>query len=298
MEQQSSPDSQLDVIVAVKESLIDNWHLENLRMNPTHYSTISRLFGSQFILYLQKIPPSFSYHPFIQVENTNQLFKYGVITTEDLIHDLKTWENLYSAGRLQKPIATLPFGDFDDKERIDQAMQLNYLSAVAVALIMLPDQFTKSQLYKTITSISYMGDVRSKIAENPQKINNIVEGSPQNLIEFDTIYENALNRFMERDVISYSSPDNHLTLHKVRELNMNEIKEFVPSIVFDPSINLSKEEDSNDIEFIRTIVIQNISAINKRYSFAQSLKGVISAGLLKSFRYGLHKVKKKFANNS
>jgi mitochondrial translocator assembly and maintenance protein 41 len=154
MEQQSSPDSQLDVIVAIKESLIDNWHLENLRINPSHYSSISRLFGSKFIMYLQKIPPSFSYHPFIQVENTNQLFKYGVISTEDLIHDLKTWEYLYSAGRLQKPIAVLPFGDCADKDRIDEAMQLNYIAAVAVALIMLPDQFTKSQLYKTISSIS------------------------------------------------------------------------------------------------------------------------------------------------
>jgi hypothetical protein len=143
-----------------------------------------------------------------------------------------------------------------------------------------------------------MGDVRLKMAENPQKINNIVEGSPQNLLEFDIIYEDALNRFLERDVISYLLPDNHFTFQKVRELNMNEIKEYVPSIVFDPSINLLNEEDSNDIQVIRNIVIQNISAINKRYSFAQSLKGVISAGLSKSFLYGLHKVKKKFANNS
>jgi len=33
-----------------------------------------------------------------------QDIKYGVISEEDLLHDLSTWQTLYLSGRLQKPV--------------------------------------------------------------------------------------------------------------------------------------------------------------------------------------------------
>jgi translocator assembly and maintenance protein 41 len=55
-------------------------------------------------MYLQKKPPCLFYHPFVEVSDSTQLFKYGVISRDSLIHDLTTWEYLYAAGRLHKPV--------------------------------------------------------------------------------------------------------------------------------------------------------------------------------------------------
>jgi translocator assembly and maintenance protein 41 len=66
------------------------------------------------------------------------------------------------------------------------ANRTNKLNALRTALLLLPPRFTSTQLFETITSLSYMGDFRTMIrAENPNKIRNIVA---LQLDEFEKLY--------------------------------------------------------------------------------------------------------------
>jgi translocator assembly and maintenance protein 41 len=110
------------------------------------------------------------YNPFITVNGV--MIKYGVVHLDTLARDLSTWDTLYLAGRLQKPVKILR-----DDPRIRLANQVNLISALRTALLMLPETFTERQLYERIAGLSYMGDPRmhSMIAsESPSKVSNIV----------------------------------------------------------------------------------------------------------------------------
>jgi translocator assembly and maintenance protein 41 len=54
---------------------------------------------------------------------------------------------------------------------------MNLLSALRVALLLLPERFSEFELYSTIAGMSYMGDLRMALpAEDPGKVRNIVSG--------------------------------------------------------------------------------------------------------------------------
>lgn len=110
------------------------------------------------------------YNPFITVNGV--MIKYGVVHLDTLARDLSEWDTLYLAGRLQKPVKILR-----DDPRIRLANQVNLISALRTALLMLPEKFTEKQLYERIAGLSYMGDPRmhSMLAsESPNKVSNIV----------------------------------------------------------------------------------------------------------------------------
>src|SRR5690606_32908410 len=103
--------------------------------------------------------------------NVAKLIKYGVVNVDTLCRDLTEWDTLYMAGRLQKPVKILR-----DDARVRIANQANLISALRVALLLLPDKFSETQLFRTIAGISYMGDPRmSLMTENPHKVANIVD---------------------------------------------------------------------------------------------------------------------------
>ena len=156
----------IDLIFGV-ESPADR-HEENMKKNPQDYSGLVRTLGSRFAMFLQNTGAKLYYNPYVEFENCT--IKYGVISKENLLKDLRLWEHLYAAGRLHKPVEVL-----QDEEEIHKAMKSNFMSAVHTALLLLPAKFTEEELYTTIAGISYTGDHRMQYGENPQKVSNIVK---------------------------------------------------------------------------------------------------------------------------
>lgn len=156
----------IDFIFGV--SYTQHWHSLNLQQHRDHYSGIGSL-GSSFVSRVQdKWGAGVYFNPFVTVNGT--LIKYGVVNLDTLCRDLSQWDTLYIAGRLQKPVKILR-----DDPRVRLANQVNLISAVRTALLLLPPTFTEHDLYKTITGISYLGDPRMSLgAENLNKVANIV----------------------------------------------------------------------------------------------------------------------------
>lgn len=73
-----------------------------------------------------------------------------------------------------------------DDARVRLAQQVNLTSALRTALLLLPPQFSQQELYEKITSLSYSGDPRMTVGENPAKVANIVSAQME---QFHTLYE-------------------------------------------------------------------------------------------------------------
>ena len=130
-----------------------------------------------------------------------QAVKYGVIGTDDLLRDLHTWDTLMVAGRLHKPVQHIVVD-----RTVMAGVAANLQAVLATSLFMLPTAFTSEvsaeyrvrrqqivklldhlkiilrficaqALFASICGTSYLGDVRVGLAEDPLKVQRIVEGS-------------------------------------------------------------------------------------------------------------------------
>lgn len=162
----------IDFIFGVSYS--QHWHSLNLSQHRDHYSGLGSL-GSYLVSQVQdRFGAGVYFNPYVTVNGT--LIKYGVVNVDTLCKDLSNWDTLYLAGRLQKPVKILR-----DHPQVRLANQMNLLSAVRVALLLLPEEFTEFELYSTIAGMSYMGDIRMSLpAEDPRKVRNIVFGQMAN----------------------------------------------------------------------------------------------------------------------
>jgi translocator assembly and maintenance protein 41 len=174
--QNGSP-KMIDFIFGV--SYTQHWHSLNLTQHRDHYSMLGSL-GSGAVSYVQdKWGAGVYFNPYVTVEGIQ--IKYGVVNLDTLCRDLSEWDTLYLAGRLQKPVKILR-----DDPRVRLANQINLLSALRTALLLLPPTFTEKELYSTIAGISYLGDPRMAFpTENPKKITNIVN---HNMLNFRRLY--------------------------------------------------------------------------------------------------------------
>lgn len=169
--QNGSP-KMIDFIFGVTHT--EHFHSLNLKQHRDHYSALGSL-GSSAVSWVQdRWGAGVYFNPYVTVDGI--LIKYGVVTLETLKRDLREWDTLYLAGRLHKPVKILR-----DDPQVRMANQINLLSALRTALLLLPPKFNERELYSTIAGISYLGDPRMAFpTENPRKVTNIVGNNLQN----------------------------------------------------------------------------------------------------------------------
>ncbi|KAI0212714.1 Phosphatidate cytidylyltransferase, mitochondrial, partial [Lamellibrachia satsuma] len=274
--------------------VVDNpeaWHRTNISTNPQHYSFL-RWFGPKRVSSIgDKFGAGIYFNTLVSCES--RMVKYGVIKTDTLINDLLDWDTLYVSGRLQKPVQTLYCQE--DKE-LHCALVTNHQSAVHTSLLLLPDTFTEEELYCTITGLSYNGDFRMTIGEDKNKIENIVR---PNVEHFRRLYEPILKHESHlhwnmsegtfEQSLDFMSQYHHLNLlpkqvqlglvaHRNKDGRHRDIEEVIRSF-------------SHDRE-CREVIQTCLAGIVKQSSITQSLKGIFTAGVMKSMRYSWSKLKK------
>lgn len=172
----------------------DHWHSLNMRQHSDHYSFV-KSFGSDAVSWLQESTGAGVYFN-APVDMGDVKIKYGVVSMKSLLHDLHTWDSLFLAGRLHKPVKILR-----DEPRARLVNQSNLLSAVRTALLILPEEFSEAELYTTIASLSFMGDTKAAKRENLLKVERIVKNQ---FLSFRTLYSPLLDMLPNVTLVSSS----------------------------------------------------------------------------------------------
>ncbi|KAI5868333.1 mitochondrial matrix Mmp37 [Durotheca rogersii] len=261
--QDGSP-KMIDFIFGVSHT--QHWHSLNLMQHRDHYSMLGSLGSAAVTAVQDKWGAGVYFNPYVTIDGI--LIKYGVVNINTLCRDLAEWDTLYVAGRLHKPVKILR-----DDPRVRLANQINLLSALRTALLLLPPTFTEQELYATIAGISYLGDPRMRFpTENPKKVSNIVN---HNMLNFRRLYAPLVEALpnVVYDDPACSDPDwieNAGSVLKLQQ-DMNPIKrgnmvrrlpkafraklyfEYqkkfqIPQLEFDKMMEESKNEDANSFK--------------------------------------------------
>lgn len=313
----------IDFIFGV--TFTQHWHSLNINQHRDHYSGLASL-GSGAVSYVQdKMGAGVYFNTHVVVNGI--LIKYGVVNIDALCHDLTEWDTLYLAGRLHKPVKILR-----DDARVRLANQINLLSALRTALLLLPDRFTELELYNTIAGISYLGDPRMTLpTENPQKVSNIVGNNLSNFrrlytplienlsnVEFDDQrcaephweWDESANLKLQQDMDPIKRGNMVRRLPKAfrSRLYFQYQKKFaIPQLEFDEMMaadassstkkrlggggfetRIAQDDPAELRKNVRRVIKQTIGWP----STTQSLKGLLTGGVRKSFGYVWEKIEK------
>ena len=294
---ENAKDNMLDLLFVVDDSL--QWHQENLNRNKFHYS-IARVFGPKVITSLQEdLGASIYYNTLVQCQG--RLLKYGVISRNRFLGDLVSWRNLYVSGRLHKPIKFLGRCPSD----IKVAMETNLNHALQTSLLCLPDHFPDEQLYLLIANLSYAGDFRMIIGEHKNKVANIVQ---PNLERFRELYAPFLSEdksLVINNNYVHQKSDIETRYERLKELPGNLKKRIVSwrmgGLKFqqfkDPSLQIQDAvlySLAHDREKTKALTLKGTRSIVRSSSLSQSLKGILTAGMLKTVVYSGKKLGKMF----
>ncbi|KAI0994240.1 hypothetical protein K3495_g13942 [Podosphaera aphanis] len=315
----------IDFIFGVSHT--QHWHSLNLAQNRDHYSFMGSLGSGAVAAVQDNWGAGVYFNTYVPVNGI--IIKYGVVNIDTLRTDLLEWRSLYLAGRLQKPVKILR-----DDPHVRLANQVNLISALRTALLILPSSFTEYELYSTIASMSYLGDPRMTFpTEDPLKVANIVGN---NLSTFRQLYLPLVNnlpniKFIDsehRDLYENSDSKTNFRLSQdmdpVKRGNMirrlpkafrsklyfhYQKKYQIPQLEFEKMLKVSTNEDARRIqrreggnfedrvvnespEELRAEIRSVIKSTVRWPSTSQTLKGPITAGFAKTWRYIGEKIAK------
>lgn len=260
-----------DVIFLVDD--IKQWHLDNMKLNPKDYSLIGKLYISKSSISKIKGVNGITY--FSEINGGEYTFKYGVIEVLDFINGLDTWNNMFMAGRFHKPVM-----EIDSEEDIRASIEYNRKCALMVACLFSESISTSVEIYNKLCGLSYIGDARMAIAENPHKVENIVLGSYGKLEEIYPLNEEYLIRLDE----GLYQIDHDKLLKRIYDLPEG-LLEYLEDM----------GTDLTDIDMVRINIYEYLTNKNRVESRAQILQGVKTNGIIRSVPYALAKVKKRFS---
>lgn len=312
---------QIDVIHVVDDPV--SFHEVNSARYPGHYSSLLAL-GVSSVVAVQEYGAGVYFNPYVAMKDNlgNQsMVKYGVVSTETAMTDICEWSNLYIAGRLQKPVRHL-YGD----DRLRQANNRNLESAFKLALLLSllgnhRRTVSAAYLYENIALISYMGDPRMLVGgENPNKVKNIVS---KQFDKFSTLYRPFLEEALERNHVAQVGNkyeilmDLNCIANTLETLPLQFRRRLFNSYTRKYSFELSRDEYALLIlkgglkattpttpgPFLRKILTDGglnrvlratIQATIAYPALVQSLKGIFTAGIIKSTKYAWEKKRKSW----
>lgn len=248
----------MDFIFVVDD--IKSWFKKDIELHPEDYTKNAK----KKLLKLSKKKLKGCTNVIYNVIRDREIkYKYGVIEKSDFIDNLTNWNSFYITGRMHKPVYT-----FKSTTELDNVIDLNRQKAYIVSLLILNKEKIKTtELFETLCSLSYKGDIRF-IIENPNKVSNIVKGSLDNLISLYSKYQ-------------YTTINKDNCIVDLEKLYNNES---VKSL-------LNKEKTINEKTGIK--IMKQIKHINFKESIKQPLKGLKVTGIKDSLSYVREKAKKK-----
>lgn len=236
-------------------------------------------------------------------------------TVDNLCGDLLNWRTLYLAGRMHKPLRIIK-----DDARVRLTQQVNLASALRTALLTLPGSFTQRELFSRIAGISYAGDPRMVLpAENRDKVANMVSRQEDQFRELYWRLAQGLPgvRWSVDSVVVEQDTGLHARAAHLRKLPHGLLERVhgrmvgrVPPREADESAYwLNVAGDERMPTFLHEGVdmpwpcercadwLAEMCKIVRYPATVQSLKGIVSAGVVKSARYTAAKVGKWWSSS-
>jgi len=295
----------VDLVFIVEDAAVAPWHAANLVAHREHYSGLMRMLGPAAIAHVQRWGPGLYYNPSVHLQGKDGSTleaKYGVMTIEDFLRDLTSWDSMYIAGRLHKP-CLIDFWSCDQEvqKAISAAVALNRKAALSAALLECSwnassqEQVPLFSVLNALVQLSFGGDVRVGIAENPNKVSNIVRGQKVELCEVYGPIANELGADfcaapdgtpLDARTVTYDCG-----VEGRRSLFGQLPDEFRQCAEAAAASTGRGKAPWDDPEIVRGV----LSSIVRRSSIIQSGKGVLTAGPMRSVRYLLQKVRKRLS---
>lgn len=257
-----------DVIIITED--FNDFLINDYEQNPHHFSDD---FDKRILLKKKEKSKFYSNLGCLKFYQDGIHFKAMVISRKALEEDLNTWKYFGMAGRLTKPILyqSIP-------ETLERQIETNRKNILITALLFNSmDKLSESDLYNTISKLTYMYDFRTILpGEKKTKSSDIVNGS------FDFFNQT----YGQSDIISV---ENGIIVNPHPIESINELPDNLKDY-----LNKHLKDHNRDLEYISKIINNYFRKTNLPNSIRLALSSSTTLGKKETIKHGLSKVKKHF----